>query len=208
MFNNKEISTEKSSANKFWQFVRKNAFSILIGIIALTMLISPGAKSMVLRQLMLTGLFNASIDQKSSDATDQSIVDFDFEDDKGRIQNTSSLRGKVVFINFWASWCPPCRAEFPSIEKLYANFKEHPAIFFLTINEDKDLATAYTYLKREKYSIPIYRAKGNVPASIYAGTLPTTVVLDKNGKIRFHHTGFANYASDKFNKQLEELIQE
>lgn len=203
---NKEISKEKPPSNQLWQYVRKNGFTILMVIFIGVLFVSPDAKSFVLRQLMATGLFNASIDKKGTDIS--SANDFDFADGKGNIQNTSSLRGKVVFINFWASWCPPCRAEFPSIETLYTQFKDNPDMFFLTINEDSDLAKGRAYLDKENFSVPLYTANGNVPREIYSGALPTTIVLDKDGKIRFHHTGFANYASGKFVRQIEELLNE
>ncbi len=194
--------------NKFWAFIRKNGFSVFMGLFVVAMVVSPDTKSFVLRQLMRTGLFNASIDEQGPAALSQPAVDFDFADDDGYVQHTSSLQGKVVFINFWASWCPPCRAEFPSIEKLYSTLKDNPDIFFLMINEDTDLSAAHGYLEREDYSIPFYRSNGGVPREIYTGALPTTVVLDKAGQIRLRHEGFANYGSAKFIKELEELMNE
>lgn len=151
MLKNKEVSEEKKpSGNKFSLFIRKNAQYIVL-VIAVIILVNPDAKSFVLRQLMATGLFNASIDKKGDGTVSQANTDFDFADEKGNIQNTASLRGKVVFINFWASWCPPCRAEFPSIETLYTQFKDNPDIFFLTINEDSDPATGKAYLEKENF---------------------------------------------------------
>ncbi len=197
---------EQQTTNKFWPYIRKNGFSIVMGMILLIMLVSPDTKSFVLRQLIATGFFNASI--KSTDSATTAHVDFNFSDEKGNIQHTSSLRGKVVFINFWASWCPPCRAEFPSIEALYSKFKDHPDIFFLMISEDNDISAAHEYLKKEKFSVPFYKTNSNVPGIIYTGTLPTTIVLDKNGKIRFRHEGFANYGAEKFIRQMEALIRE
>lgn len=205
MVNNRETSEEKPPANKLWGYIRKNGASIIMVIFIGVLFVSPDAKSFMLRQLMVTGLFNASIDKKSADTA--SATDFDFTDGMGKIQNTSSLRGKVVFINFWASWCPPCRAEFPSIEAFYTQFKDNPDIFFLTINEDSDPATGRAYLDKGGFSVPLYTRAGNVPGEIYSGTLPTTIVLDKNGKVRLHHTGFANYASNKFVREIEELIK-
>ncbi|MBZ4190758.1 MULTISPECIES: TlpA family protein disulfide reductase [Bacteroidota] len=208
MLNNKEVSKNKPPANKYWRYIKKNAFTIIMVAILGILIISPDAKSFMLRQLMATGLFNASMDKKDAGAANQVNTDFDFSDGKGSAQNTSSLRGKVVFINFWASWCPPCRAEFPSIEALYAKFKDNPNVFFLTINQDNDPATGKAYLDKEKFSVPMYQSSGFIPEEIYSGALPTTVVLDKNGKVRLHHTGFANYASEKFVQQMEELINE
>ncbi len=67
------------------------------------MFVSPDLKSWVLRQLMHTGIFNAKIENKTANVSDQTAADFDFEDESENVQNTSSLRGKVVFINFRAS---------------------------------------------------------------------------------------------------------
>jgi thiol-disulfide isomerase/thioredoxin len=209
MENNKEFSKKDTlSVNKFRQFIRKNGFSIFMGIGVVVLLVSPDAKSWLLRQLMITGIFNANMHKESFNEASQSAIDFNFEDGKGNIQNTSSLRGKVVFINFWASWCPPCRAELPSIETLYSKFENNANVFFLIINEDNEPLVAKEYLKKEKFSVPFYRTKSRVPATIYTGTLPTTVVLDKTGKIRYRNEGFANYASEKFIQQIEKLIRE
>ncbi|QIH34584.1 TlpA disulfide reductase family protein [Sphingobacterium sp. DR205] len=208
MADNKDLRKEKRHTNILWESIKKNGFTVFMGILLVTLFVSPDAKSWMLQQLMNTGIFNASLEKKEAAAIAESTADFEFKDQHGLVQHTSSLRGKVVFINFWASWCPPCRAEFPSIEFLYSKFKDHPQVFFLTINEDDDLAAANAYLKKEKFSIPFFKATGPIPHVIYNGDLPTTVVLDKNGKIRFHHEGFADYSSDTFVKQLEELIKE
>lgn len=208
MLKNKEVSKEKVSSNKFRQYIRKNGFTTLLLIFIGVMFVSPDAKSFVIRQLMITGLFNANIQSKEADKANHTNIDFDFSDENGSVQNTSSLRGKVVFINFWASWCPPCRAEFPSIETLYSKFNDNPDIFFLMINQDNDLAKGKAYLNKENFTVPLFTTYGNVPEAIYSGALPTTVVLDKNGNIRYHNTGFANYASDKFVKQITQLIKE
>lgn len=205
---NKEELKDNPPESKFWAFVRNYGFSTLMGIAVVIMFASQDAKSFVLRQLMHTGLFNASIDKADSDTSNLPAVDFAFEDGNRDVWNTTALRGKVVFINFWASWCPPCRAEFPSIEALYSHYKDNPNIFFLMINEDNDLAAAQRYLEKENYTVSFYKAKGDIPDEIYSGILPTTIVLDKKGKIRLHHTGFSNYGSEKFMMQIEELIRE
>lgn len=179
----------------------------MLALIA-AMAFSPDAKSFVLRQLVKTGLFNATMEENVDEYTTKGPFDFNFTDENGPLQNTSSLRGKVVFINFWASWCPPCRAEFPSIDQLYSQFKDNPKVYFLTINLDRELETGKAYLAKEKYSVPLFTAQGYVPKDIYTGALPTTVVLDKTGQIRYHHTGFANYASPRFIGQLEALLSE
>ncbi|WP_114789945.1 TlpA disulfide reductase family protein [Niabella yanshanensis] len=188
-------------------FVRKHGFSILVGLIIVILFVSPEAKSWTIRQLMRTGLYNVGI-EKDAAVLPQLETAFDFEDEKGMIQNTAALKGKVVFINFWASWCPPCRAEFPSIETLYSKFKNNPNVFFLMLNEDEDWAAGREYLQKKNYITPMFKIKSAAPAAIYNGTLPTTLVVDKNGKVVFRHEGFANYASEEFISQIEALIKE
>src|SRR5690606_19569896 len=205
MLNDQEVVEKKTQVNGFIGFLKKNGFNIIMLLLILVLII-PDAKSYVLQQLMVTGLFNASMDVNEVDKGSKAQIDFEFVDEKGNLKHTSSLRGKVVFINFWASWCPPCRAECPSIETLYTTFKDNPDVFFLTLNEDSDLATGQAYLVEEGFSVPMYPSRGNIPTQVYSGALPTTVVLDKDGRIRYHHTGFANYAAPKFIEQIESLI--
>src|SRR5690606_21251576 len=119
-----------------WSFIKKNATTIIMVFIVGLIFFNPNAKSFFIRQLMHTGLFNARIDSKNTTALSKESSYFQYEDERGNIYNTESLRGKVVFINFWASWCGPCIAEFPSIETLYTEYKDHLGIEFLLLNED------------------------------------------------------------------------
>ena len=178
-----------------------------MGIALVTILVNPDAKAWVLQKLFFTGLFNAKIEQKTTVYSSQNNADFSFINENNAILNTSSLRGKVVFINFWASWCGPCRAEFPSIQKLYTQFKDNPNVYFVMINTDDAILKAKNYLEKEQFTIPLQHAYGTIPDAVYTGTLPTTVVLDKKGNIRFSHEGFANYASEDFIKQIHDLIK-
>lgn len=198
---------QPASKKKAQHFIRKHGFSILMGLLILILFVSPEAKSWTIRQLMRTGFYNVDIEKESA-VLQQMETGFDFEDEKGNVQNTSSLKGKVVFINFWASWCPPCRAEFPSIETLYSKLKNDNNIFFLMINEDEDRAAGQAYLQKKGYITPMFKIKSALPANIYNGTLPTTLVLDKEGKVVFRHEGFANYASDEFINQINTLIRQ
>lgn len=198
----------QAQQNNMWKYIKQNLTTILLGLFVVLMIVSPGVKSWGLQQLMRTGLFNAKIESKISDAASSQPTGFDFANINGVSQNTSTLRGKVVFVNFWASWCPPCRAELPSVQALYDKFKNNPDIFFLTISEDDDLSVAGQFLEKQHFSIPLYKTISGVPNQLYTGTLPTTIILDKQGNIRYQHEGFANYSSNKFLKEMEALVKE
>ena len=189
------------------KLIKKNLSTIVFLLFIAILLFSPEAKSFLIKQLLFTGLFNAEI--SSVNSSDNTLRNhFDFKDYEGNIQSTAGLKGKVVFINFWASWCPPCIAEFPSIEKFHSKFKDNDKIVFVIINLDDDIATGKQFLDKRKFSLPIFQAVSAVPKEIYSGSLPTTIVLDKYGVMRLHHEGFANYDGEEFNLQIKQLLEE
>ncbi|MDG2432060.1 MULTISPECIES: TlpA family protein disulfide reductase [Flavobacterium] len=189
------------------EMIKKNVSTIVFLIFIVVVMFNPDAKSFLIKQLMFTGLFNAEI--SSVNSSDNTLRNhFDFKDYEGNVQNTSDLKGKVVFINFWASWCPPCVAEFPSIEKFHSEFKNNDKIVFLMINMDDNIATGKQFLDKKKYSLPIFQAVSKVPKEIYSGSLPTSIILDKKGKIRLRHTGFSNYGGKNFYMQISNLLKE
>ncbi|MCY1662486.1 TlpA family protein disulfide reductase [Chryseobacterium sp. SL1] len=133
---------------------------------------------------------------------------FSVKNEHGEITETAQLRGKVVFINFWASWCPPCRAEFPSVQKLYDRYRSNEDMVFLTVNLDDELILGKNYLQKEKFTIPFLVPNSSIPKQLYSGSIPATIVLDKTGKIRMHHSGMADYSKDSFYKEIDGLLKE
>jgi thiol-disulfide isomerase/thioredoxin len=193
---------------KFKIWLRKNWSTTLMFTAFVVLLISPDAKAWLMRQVISTGLLNSKIEEKpSGQPATENIAsvsqNFSVQDESGKIINTSELKGKVVFINFWASWCPPCRAEFPSIQKFYDKYNSNKDLVFLTVNLDDEAASGKTYLEKEKFNIPFI-----VPNEYFSGSLPTTVVLDKAGKVRMHHAGMADYSKDSFYQEINQLLKE
>ena len=182
----------------------KRVFNYLLIGFLIFIIISPNGKAWVLRQFISVGLFKAEI--KKDAAKDlHETQSFSFTDSKGNTNNTPMLEGKVVFINFWASWCPPCRAEMPSINELYKKLQGDTNFVFLSINEDDDKSKAAAYLENNHFSFPIYCSSGSVPEGVFSGTLPTTVIMNKQGNMVLNHKGLGGYDSDSFIRQLKEL---
>ncbi len=100
----------------------------------------------------------------------------------------SSLRGKVVVINFWASWCPPCRAEFPMWSRLHHTYRKQDFVL-LSLNLAEDAATARRFLERERPPFQVYSGAG-ATAKYDASRLPTTYFIDRAGRIRRRVSGF------------------
>jgi thiol-disulfide isomerase/thioredoxin len=183
----------------------KNALNVLFVGILLLLILSADAKAWFLKQLLSAGLFKAEIKKEAANAKSPAIS-FSYLDNNGNIISTNELKGKVVFINFWATWCPPCRAEMPSLNKLYNQFKDDHRIVFLFLNEDDNSDKAKVFLKKNDYSFPITKRIGNITGEIFSGTLPTTIVLNKEGKIAMKHEGIAGYNNKSFNEQLKSLL--
>jgi thiol-disulfide isomerase/thioredoxin len=185
---------------------KKKWISILFYGLLAFFIISPKAKSWLLQQVVSTGLLKANIQKTTPDNGLQQAPAFLFTDEAGKTVSTANLKGKVVFINFWASWCPPCRAEMPDLEKLYEKLKDDNRFVFLFMNEDQDRNAGLRYLNENHFSIPFYVRAGDISNEIFSGSLPTTVVLDKEGKIVLKHEGTAKYNSGNFLRQLRQLL--
>ena len=193
------MSLKHKSKRSTWSKIVNVA---LVGALLL-LLFNSDVNAWVLRQMISVGLFNAEINKKSVAATGHN--GFRFLNANGSESSTDDLKGKVVFINFWATWCPPCVAEMPSLNALYGKLKNDPGVVFLFINEDDDYTKAAAYLKRKGFLLPVVRRHGQVPKEIFSGTLPTTVVLNKEGRIVLKKEGLANYNTEDFIKQLKAL---
>lgn len=178
--------------------LKKNAFNILFVSLLLVLVFVPSAKAFMLRGLMEIGLFKPGAAVQSNLGPAKNLSGIRFTDPAGRLVDLESLKGKVIFLNFWATWCPPCQAEMPSINKLYSQFKNDPKVVFLLVDADSDIPKAQKFLDKKKYDLPVYQVASSIPEQLFKGSLPTTIVFDKKGRISFNEEGAANYANQKF----------
>ncbi len=117
--------------------------------------------------------------------------------------NLKDLKGKVVFINYWATWCPPCRAEMPSIQLLYDEYKDKIEFIFITSDDKPKVDKFYA---NNNYKLPTYNILSNPPKEIDTQSIPATFIIDKNGKVALSEYGPANWNSSKVKKLLDELL--
>jgi peroxiredoxin len=135
---------------------------------------------------------------------------FTLEDMDGKIFSLKDYRGKVVLLNFWATWCPPCRREMPSIERLHQYFKNKDFVV-LAVNqmESGDQVFTFTGDLGVDLTFPILFDKDSSVARAYAVQgLPTTYVIDKKGKVRFRAIGGREFDHPEVEKQILQLMQE
>jgi thiol-disulfide isomerase/thioredoxin len=120
----------------------------------------------------------------------------------------SSLKGKVVIVDFWASWCGPCKVELPALSNLYKKYKSQ-GLEVVGINLDDDIKEAQGFVKQHPVVVPLlYDGKNKaVVSKIDVQVMPTSFVLDRQGNIRSIHKGFVDGDIGKFEKEITALLK-
>lgn len=191
-----------------------NIISGIIIVLLLAVTFNGNTKALFMQGLMKVGFFrphismNENNSNKSYNYNSPDFRDIVFKDGDGNTFNLSSLKGKVVFINFWATWCPPCRAELPSINHLYKKFKDNNQIKFLMVDVDGKYASSSKFMEKHDWDLPVYTVEGDIPQVYLDGAIPTTIILDKEGRLVARHIGGANYDTPEIAKGLSNLIEE
>lgn len=126
-------------------------------------------------------------------------------DATGNNISLEEYKGKMIFINFWATWCPPCIAEMPSMQKLYTDYQDKITFLFVTTDS---FERANTFLIKENLNLPIYRSVSNPPLEMESSTIPATYLIDTQGNVVLAKIGAANWNSDSFREKLEVLLRE
>ncbi|PWV51803.1 TlpA disulfide reductase family protein [Chitinophaga sp. S165] len=187
-------------------FSLSNISTGIMTLFLVLILVNPSVKAGVMQGLMKVGLFQPGVPEEVS-AESAMAPDVTFSDGEGKTFTLSSLRGKVVFINFWATWCPPCRAEMPSINTLYEKFKDDKNVVFLTVDTDGDYKKASSFMKKHKYSLPLYVAETQIPRELLDHSIPTTVIINKKGQIAHRQEGAADYGNQRFIDYFDKFIR-
>lgn len=178
---------------------------VIVGIFATIYITGSQAEvfGKVQQVFLKTGVMNAS--ELSEESYEKADFNFKLSDTEGNILNVETLKGKTIFINIWATWCPPCVAEMPGINALRAKFKDDPNVHFLMISEDRDLQTAIDWVEKKGFDLPIYKTSTPLPDVYETGYVPSTFVISPEGEIVVKHTGMANYNTRKFRKLIGKL---
>jgi thiol-disulfide isomerase/thioredoxin len=125
---------------------------------------------------------------------------------EGETKSLGSYKGKVVFLNFWATWCGPCRVEMPSIESLYNKYSDK-GLEILAVNCSEDQATVRSFMKNEGFTFPaLLDLDGRVSLNYGVQSIPTTFLIDRDGMIVLRLVGSIDWDTPKIHAALESLL--
>ncbi len=185
-----------------FSFMKKHfTLSNLIFVIAIVLLLFKPTRIWIIGKLSFSPQINEIT--KSDKLTNYSLKlkglntdDINFED----------LKGQVILLNYWATWCPPCIAEMPMLNNLYKDYKDKVKFILVTTDSWQKVSAFYN---EKGYNFPTYQLQSNLPSELNrSNSIPTTYIIDKSGYIRVYSTGSANWNSKSFRKQLDSFLKD
>ena len=138
----------------------------------------------------------------------QAAPDFTLTDAQGNEYTLSDLRGQVIMINFWASWCGPCRQEMPLLEQIHQRY-EPLGFTLLGINVEENPEDGKSFLRERPVSFPVLYDPDNGISKLYdVVAMPSTVIIDRQGNVRYLHHGYKPGYENDYQDQIRALARE
>jgi len=159
--------------------------------------------------LIFTSTFLFAQDEFTLVKTGEKAPDFTFETAPGKTVKLSDLKGKVVWINFFATWCGPCRKELPHLqEEVYDKYKDNGDFVLIILGREHSWEEVNKFKTEQGFSMPFSPDPGRAVFSLYAKqNIPRNFIIDKDGKIAFSSTGFEPKEFSKIKEKVVSLLQ-
>lgn len=182
----------------------KSHWSNLLFLLIIALLIIPQTRKPM--QIQMNRLFSFSPSEISeNERVELEDYNWKLRDLDGNITNLKQAKGEIIIINFWATWCPPCIAEMPSLQDIFDRYGKKVNFFFVSSESTDRLKS---FLSKKGYHLPVFQSVSEAPELLQSNSLPTTYVLSKTGEIVVKKTGAADWNSEAFHKLLKELLEE
>lgn len=142
------------------------------------------------------------------DATERVQVSYDnwkLRSDTNVTLDFSATKGKVVFVNFWATWCPPCIVEMPSLQALYTDYEDKVEFLFVTTDTFEVVAG---FKNKKNFDFEVFNPVNDIPEELMTSSIPRTFIINKKGEIVVDESGALDWNSEKVRKQLDQLLAE
>ena len=174
----------------------------ILFILLILLLLIPSARKELLTYGSKVRMLFAEVDtQKHTELKGKSSLLIMAED--GKQYTLSHFQDKPVFINYWATWCPPCRAEMPSLQTLYNEYQDEIHFLFIT-SESFDKTNSF--LESKEYNFPVYKIKSAPMGNLKYEVLPTSLLLSEDDRIVFKKEGAVDWNREKVKRIFEEVL--
>jgi cytochrome c biogenesis protein CcmG, thiol:disulfide interchange protein DsbE len=139
-------------------------------------------------------------------APGDAVPSVEWSSQDGTRLSLSSLKGNVVLVDFWASWCGPCAASFPALEELFQAYRGR-GFEVLAVNLDEKRAEATRFLSDKPHAMTVvFDAKGTSAKAFGVEAMPTSYLVGRDGRVRFVHTGFTPATAASYRREIEQLL--
>lgn len=160
------------------------------------------------RALLLAVTLGTSLVAAPKDAAIKDAPDITLTAISGKTMRIADLKGQVVLLDFWASWCIPCRKSFPEVDALHREL-EPKGLVVIAVNVDEQTKNAYTFLEQYPHTMTIaFDPKGTVADAFKLEAMPSTMIVDRRGHIRFTHQGYTEKTIGQFRSEVLQLLAE
>lgn len=133
---------------------------------------------------------------------------FSFYDKQGKKQSITIGKGKIIVIDFWASWCPPCMVALKAMDQVIDKYKTNSSVLFLLVNEDQDKAKATKVIEQQNNKLPfVFDFNKEIVRKLGVTGLPTQIIIDRQGKIRFRRSGISTFNTEQTTLEIEAMLE-
>jgi thiol-disulfide isomerase/thioredoxin len=159
-------------------------------------LLLPGSRNAIIIEVKrLTAFSPNEIRAEQRQTIEESEFYWEMETLTGVSVNLIDYTGKTIFLNEWATWCPPCIAEMPSIQKLYDQLKDDENVVFLMVTNEKK-SVVEEFINKNFYTFPVLLSRSNTPEAFYSPSIPTTFLVSPEGEIVLKEVGSKKWHGD------------
>jgi thiol-disulfide isomerase/thioredoxin len=156
------------------------------------------------RTTSLVATRRLQLQQNDPNAKAATILDYTLSGLHGEKLQFAAFKGKTVVLDFWATWCGPCRAQHPLLEQVKRHFHARPEVIFVSVNTDEERELVEPFVKEQDWKEPVYFEDG-LARMLRITSIPATIVLDRSGEVASRMNGFT---AERFVGQLTERIEE
>jgi thiol-disulfide isomerase/thioredoxin len=171
----------------------------------IVLLLIPSTRSIIMGGVskLRTAIFTPALKTSDGPVLDAISWNWNLQELEGETISLADFKGDVILVNNWATWCPPCRAEMPSLEKLFQGYGDKITMILASQEENQ---TVQEYIDKKGYTFPVYIVKSGIPEAFYSKSIPSTFIVDKNGQVVYQRTGAFDWNNRKVRKFLDKLL--